>query len=242
MPQHGSGRSRRCYSSIVASSDAKWASCVTSSAPASPGDCPWCLPGGEVEAVSDCLSGDKWLMASLMYGAGLRLMESLRLRVQDFDFSRHQILVRDGKGAKDRITFFHLLPVSSKSQLREHLKRVGAIHERDLAEGWGRVSLPDALGRKYPNAPKEWRWQWVFPQEGDLVAVWATYEGTQRGPMGPFPATGSRMQLDFAAFLRVEDGKIVEMWVTWDNAAAPAQLGHMPAAPRKPPEKRPNNA
>jgi len=69
--------------------------------------------------------------------------------------------------------------------------------------------------------------------EGNLVAVWATYEGTQKGPMGPFPASGRRMQLDFAAFLRVENGRIAEMWVTWDNMAALAQLGHLPPAPSK---------
>lgn len=116
----------------------------------------------EVKAVLTNLTGDKWLMASLMYGAGLRLMECLRLRVQDIDFSRNEILVRDGKGAKDRIT---MLPESLKAPLQQHLKTVKAIHERDLADGWGRVHLPDALDRKYPNAPKEWRWQWIFPQE-----------------------------------------------------------------------------
>ena len=116
----------------------------------------------EVRALLACLSGDKRLMASLMYGAGLRLMECLRLRVQDIDFSRNQIIVRDGKGGRDRVT---MLPESLKTPLQEHLKRVKAIHERDLADGWGRVLLPEALARKYPNAPMEWRWQWVFPQE-----------------------------------------------------------------------------
>lgn len=116
----------------------------------------------EVKAVLSNLSGDKWLMASLMYGAGLRLMECLRLRVQDIDFSRNEILVRDGKGAKDRIT---MLPESLKASLQDHLKKVKAVYDRDLTEGWGRVLMPDALDRKYPNAPKEWRWQWVFPQE-----------------------------------------------------------------------------
>jgi integron integrase len=116
----------------------------------------------EVRALLAVLSGDKRLMASLMYGAGLRLMECLRLRVQDIDFSCNEIVVRDGKGAKDRIT---ILPESLKALLQEHLKKVNAIHEKDLADGWGRVFLPEALARKYPNAPSEWRWQWVFPQQ-----------------------------------------------------------------------------
>jgi len=116
----------------------------------------------EVKAVLANLSGDKQLMASLMYGAGLRLMECLRLRVQDIDFARNEIIIRDGKGAKDRIT---MLPESLKVLLQDHLTRVKAIHAKDLADGWGRVQLPEALDRKYPNAPTEWRWQWVFPQE-----------------------------------------------------------------------------
>jgi len=116
----------------------------------------------EVKAVLANLSGDKWLMASLMYGAGLHLMECIRLRVQDIDFSRNEIIVRDGKGAKDRVT---MLPESLKAPLLEHLKRLKSIHERDLGDGWGSVPMPDALDRKYPNAPTEWRRQWVFPQE-----------------------------------------------------------------------------
>ncbi len=116
----------------------------------------------EVKAVLNHLTGDKWLMASLMYGAGLRLMECLRLRVQDVDFGRSEITIRDGKGAKDRMT---MLPESLKSQLQDHLQKVKKIHEKDLAEGWGRVQMPDALDRKYPNAPSDWRWKWVFPQE-----------------------------------------------------------------------------
>ena len=116
----------------------------------------------EVKTVLGQLTGDKRLMASLMYGAGLRLMECLRLRVQDIDFSRNEIMVRDGKGAKDRIT---MLPELLKKPLESHLRNVKAIHEKNLSEGWGRVQLPDALDRKYPNALTDWRRQWVFPQE-----------------------------------------------------------------------------
>ena len=117
---------------------------------------PVVLTRDEVKVLLAELAGDKWLMASLMYGAGLRLMECLRLRVQDIDFTRNEILVRDGKGAKDRIT---MLPESLKKPLAEHLKQVKSLHDKDLAEGWGRVLLPGALDRKYPKAPAEWRWQ-----------------------------------------------------------------------------------
>ena len=120
----------------------------------------------EVKAVLARLTGEKWLTASLMYGAGLRLMECLRLRVQDIDFARNEILVRDGKGAKDRIT---MLPQSLKTPLQEHLKKVKAVHEQDLSDGWGRVQMPYALDHKYPNAPADWRWQWVFPQENRWI-------------------------------------------------------------------------
>jgi integron integrase len=116
----------------------------------------------EVRGVLSQLRGDKWLMASLMYGAGLRLMECLRLRVQDIDFSRRAILVRGGKGEKDRVT---MLPESLKKPLEDHLRKVRAMHERDLHDGWGLVPLPDALDHKYPNASAEWRWQWAFAQE-----------------------------------------------------------------------------
>ena len=101
-------------------------------------------------------------------------MECLRLRVQDIDFSRNEIMVRDGKGAKDRIT---MLPELIKKPLQDHLRKVKAIHEKDLAEGWGRVQMPDALDRKYPNAPADWRWQWVFPQENRWKNTKTTEEG-----------------------------------------------------------------
>jgi integron integrase len=116
----------------------------------------------EVKAILAQMAGDKYLMAGLMYSSGLRLTECLHLRVQDIDFSRNEILVRDGKGSKDRNT---MLAESLKKPLATHLHTVKTVHVRDLADGWGRVAMPDALDRKYPNAPAEWRWQWIFPQE-----------------------------------------------------------------------------
>jgi len=123
---------------------------------------PVVMTRAEVRAVLAELSGEYWLMASLMYGAGLRLTECLRLRVQDVDFSGNEILVRDGKGAKDRVT---VLPDALKGPLRDQLRKAKVVHEHDRAAGWGRVTLPGALDRKYANASAEWRWQWVFPQE-----------------------------------------------------------------------------
>jgi integrase len=114
----------------------------------------------EVGMVLSQLTGDRWLIASLLYGSGLRLMECLRLRIKDVDFSRGGITVHDGKGGKDRMT---MLPCSVTTPLQDHLRSVKTIHEGDLADGWGRVLLPDALDRKYPNAPTDWRLQWVFP-------------------------------------------------------------------------------
>lgn len=123
---------------------------------------PVVLTVGEVKAVLAQLHGDRWLMASLMYGSGLRLTECLELRVADLDLARLEIIVRDGKGSKDRRT---MLPRSITPTLNEQLRKTKAVHRRDLAEGWGRVALPGALARKYPHASVEWRWQWVFPQE-----------------------------------------------------------------------------
>ena len=121
---------------------------------------PVVLQKHEVKALLDALEGVPWLMGHLLYGAGLRLMECLRLRVKDIDLSANHIVVREGKGNKDRIT---MLPSVVKASLAAHLVRVRALHGRDLACGLGSVYLPDALARKYPNAPKEWGWQWVFP-------------------------------------------------------------------------------
>jgi len=115
----------------------------------------------EVQDVLLHMEGDTWLMASLMYGSGLRLMECLSLRVQHVDFGSQTIHVRDGKGSSDRTT---VLPAALSGPLRRHLKRVHELHRRDLSDGFGRVELPDALARKYPNAATEWGWQWVLPQ------------------------------------------------------------------------------
>ena len=113
----------------------------------------------EMRAVLSGLKGRHRIMASLLYGSGIRLMELLRLRVKDIDFGSHQLFVRDGKGAKDRAT---IVPDSVVETLRRHLERVKQLHEEDLASGFGSVHLPKALARKYLNAPKEWAWQYVF--------------------------------------------------------------------------------
>jgi integrase len=114
----------------------------------------------EVARVLEQLPGVCWIVATLLYGAGLRLLEALRLRVKDVDFARCEILVRDGKGQKDRVT---MLPRRVIEPLQAHLLKVQALHQRDLAEGFGRTNLPFALARKYPNAAAEWGWQFVFP-------------------------------------------------------------------------------
>ncbi|MCC5809140.1 MAG: integron integrase [Ectothiorhodospiraceae bacterium] len=114
----------------------------------------------EVRHLLAGLRGTHWLIASLLYGTGMRLMESLRLRVQDLEFDRGLIVVRRGKGDKDRIV---PLPESLVEPLTEHLESARALHQRDLDAGYGQAMLPDALARKYPNAPREWRWQFVFP-------------------------------------------------------------------------------
>ena len=106
------------------------------------------------------LDGTPWLVCALLYGAGLRLLEALRLRVKDLDLDRREIIVRRGKGGKDRHT---VLPAVLVDRLRYHLMTVKALHDRDLGRGAGAVVLPGALVRKYPDAPRDWIWQWVFP-------------------------------------------------------------------------------
>lgn len=121
---------------------------------------PVVLTQTEVASVLPQLEGSVWLVASLLYGSGMRRMEALRLRVKDVEFSRLEILIRDGKGQKDRVT---MLPRKLAAPLELHLQRVRALHEQDLQEGYGRANLPHALARKYPNAAAEWGWQFVFP-------------------------------------------------------------------------------
>ena len=121
---------------------------------------PVVLTREEVRATLDQLSGEYQLMAHLLYGSGLRLLECLRLRVKDIDFGYLQITVRDGMGAKDRVT---MLPTTLVPALREHLEAVRNVHKADLAAGFGAVMLPDALDRKYRMALKDWNWQRVFP-------------------------------------------------------------------------------
>jgi integron integrase len=121
---------------------------------------PVVLTREEVSAVLQHLPGTHHLIAGLLYGAGLRLMESLRLRVKDLEFTYSQVIVRDGKGQKDRVT---MLPDVLRHPLNLHLRKVKLLHEEDLTAGYGTVYLPNALSRKYPHAARAWSWQYVFP-------------------------------------------------------------------------------
>jgi len=114
----------------------------------------------EVRAIIALMSGTTRLMATLLYGTGMRLLECCRLRVKDIDFHQNQILVRAGKGDKDRVT---MLPAAVGEPLTRHLERVRRQHQADLGKGLGRVELPNAFSRKYPNADRDWGWQWAFP-------------------------------------------------------------------------------
>jgi integron integrase len=121
---------------------------------------PIVLSQGEVQRVLDQMSGTHLLMAQLLYGGGLRLMECIRLRIQDLDFERNLIYLRDAKGGKDRTTIF---PASLKKTLQKHVDKVRQLHDQDLAEGYGAVFLPNALAKKYPKAAKDFGWQYLFP-------------------------------------------------------------------------------
>jgi integron integrase len=121
---------------------------------------PVVLTQQEVQAILKQLEGTHHLVVSLLYGTGMRILEALRLRVKDVDFARKEILIRDAKGFKDRVT---MLPVSLIAPLKAHLEKVKILHEQDLQAGYGSVYMPYALEKKYPNAPCEWAWQYVFP-------------------------------------------------------------------------------
>ena len=125
-----------------------------------PARLPVVLTREEARRLFSHLDGDHRLMAGLLYGSGLRLMECVRLRIKDVDFGYLRITVREGKGGKDRVT---MLPVNLASALERHFRKVKAQHEEDLARGFGCVFLPGAIGKKYPNAEREWAWQYAFP-------------------------------------------------------------------------------
>lgn len=127
---------------------------------------PVVLTAEEARAIINNMTGTPKLMAKILYGSGLRLMECLRLRVKDIDFGNRQIIVREGKGEKDRFT---ILPDSITEDLQYHLLIAKAIHEKDLKEGFGETSLSYALAEKYKSASKEWMWQYVFPASGRSV-------------------------------------------------------------------------
>ncbi len=124
---------------------------------------PTVLTKTETEKILLFLNGIHLLISKILYGSGLRLKECVRLRVQDIEFEQSIIMVRDGKGARDRRT---MIPSNVKQMLRDHLRSVQIIHQQDLDNGFGEVFLPYALERKYASAPKEWRWQYVFPASG----------------------------------------------------------------------------
>lgn len=123
---------------------------------------PVVLTKEEVKVILAGLKNTNWLVASLLYGAGLRLIEALRLRVKDLDFGFNQIVVRNGKGGNDRFT---VMPTSLVKPLQDQLRFARNLHEQDLKRGLGRVEMPFALARKYPNAETEWAWQYVFPSK-----------------------------------------------------------------------------
>jgi integron integrase len=174
---------------------------------------PVVLTTDEVSRVLARLDGVHRLIGSLLYGTGLRIMEAMRLRVKDVEFSRREILVRDGKGNKDRVT---MLPVRLLAPLREQFEHARELHRGDLAEGYGAVWLPFALDRKYPGAAREWAWQYVFPAASRSVdprdavvrrhhltdqAFQRTMKNAVRGAAIAKPATPHTLRHSFATHL-----------------------------------------
>ena len=125
-----------------------------------PRNLPTVLTPEEVRAVIAQMTGTYRLIIQLLYGTGMRMSEALSLRIKDIDFSQHQVIVRNGKGMKDRMT---MLPQSLIPDLQTHLQKVQTLHQQDLEQGYGSAWLPFALDRKYPNADRQWNWQWIFP-------------------------------------------------------------------------------
>ncbi len=190
---------------------------------------PLVLNRDEVQAILTRLEGTYWLISSLLYGSGLRIMECLRLRVNDIDFTRREILIRDGKGFKNRVT---MLPVALAKPLQLHLEKVKALHEADLQAGLGAVYLPDGLARKYPAAARDWVWQYMFPaaklsvdaRGGATHRPHVQEQGVQRAVKQAVrdanltkPATPHTFRHSFATHL-LEDG--------YDIRTVQALLGH----------------
>ena len=153
---------------------------------------PVVLTREEVKLILDQLKGTNWLIANLLYGSGLRLIEALRLRVKDLDFGYRQIIVRDGKGGKDRFT---VMPVKLIEPLQKQIETARKLHEADLRRGFGRVEMPFALGAKYPNADTEWIWQYVFPSKS--LSKNPRTDATERHHVSP-----SSLQKPFKEILR----------------------------------------
>ena len=174
---------------------------------------PVVISHGEVASLLLQLHGPVWLMASLLYGSGLRLLECAEVRVKDFNFERGERLVRDGKGGKDRVT---MLPAALRGPLQVHLNQVKGQHDADLKAGCGAVALPGDLRSKYPRAPFEWAWQWVFPATRFYVepatgerrrhhlhesVVQRAVKEVVRAAAIPRPATGHSLRHSFATHL-----------------------------------------